>query len=655
MSILVGRNLAQFYGPEEIFSGLSIDMPHSARIALVGPNGAGKTTLMNILIGAASPTEGDVTRARGLRIGHLPQRPALDGQHTVWDEMLNAFAALRQQEAELNRLESAMAEAPAEAHERLLAAYGPLQEAFERAGGYTYEQRIRSVLLGLGFPVEQFTTPIPLLSGGQKTRVFLARLLLEAPDLLALDEPTNHLDIGAIEWLEGFLREYEGAVLVISHDRYFMDAVANAVWELDFGQIETYKGNYSAYVRQRQERHERLAKEFEAQQEFIAKEEAYIRKNIAGQNVAQAKGRRTRLARLLRDNAITRPRTRKAMHLKMSTTVRSGDLVVRTYGVVVGYPDAPALFPAPDLTLRRGEAAALIGPNGAGKSTFVKTLIGALSPHAGEVKLGAGVQVGYFAQAQELLDDASTILDEILRAKPMGVAEARNYLGGFLFTGDDVFRTVGSLSGGERGRVALAKLALSGANLLILDEPTNHLDIPSQEILQNVLADFEGTLILVSHDRYLIEALATQIWAIDVQPTPDGRGRGESTLRVFAGDYAEYLAARAAEREKAAAARTASPASAPGTTGANANGAKPAEPARPAKKHGLNPYQLAKRIAALESEIGGLEAEVASLTAAIEAASARGDAGEVSRLGAAYTAAEAALDAALETWAELAE
>ncbi len=630
MSILSAARLTKYFGPEEIFSDVSVEIPHRARIALVGPNGAGKTTLLHVLIGLEQPTEGTVQRARGLRIGYLPQRPELAGAHSLWQEVMRAFEPLRAMEAELRALEQALVDP--DQYDRVLSQYGELQERFENAGGYTYEDHARHVLMGLGFSAEDHARPLNTLSGGQKTRALLGRLLLEAPDLLALDEPTNHLDISAVEWLENYLSDFAGAVLVVSHDRYFMDAVAQTIWELDFGALEIYRGNYSHYVTQREARHERLRKEYEAQQEFIDKEEDYIRRNIAGQNTRQAKGRLKRLNRLKRDGLIVRPRKRKQMYLQMNAALRSGELVLRTRELAVGY-DGTALFTAPDITLRRGEVAALIGPNGAGKSTFIKTVIGQLPPVSGEIKVGASVQIGYFAQAHELLDPDRTILDELFTVKPMGLGEARTYLGSFLFSGEDVFRPIATLSGGERGRVALAKLALAGANFLLLDEPTNHLDIASQEILQNVLADFEGTILLVSHDRYLIDALATQIWSLS-----------PGQLEVFEGGYNEFLSAR----EK----RSAAPSSARAD-----NGAPPARRQERAqnRSHGLNPYQLEKRLAAAEAAIAQLESELEALAAAIEAASTRGDAEAVTRLGAAYTETEAALHAEMEAWARLVE
>jgi ATP-binding cassette subfamily F protein 3 len=628
MSLLTASALSKSFGPDEIFADISVEIPRNARIALVGPNGAGKTTLLQLLLGTEVPDAGSIARVRGLRMGFLPQRPEVFSSHTLMQEQLSAFSQLHEMEAELARLEHALSDT--QQHDTILAVYGELQQRFESTGGYTYEQRIRTVLHGLGFTPHDYERPLSMLSGGQKTRALLARLLLETPDLLLLDEPTNHLDIQAVEWLEGYLNEFEGAVLVVSHDRYFIDAVAQTIWELDFGALETYRGNYSHYARQREERHARRLKEFEAQQALISKEEEYIRRNMAGQNTRQAKGRLRRLEQLKRDDMLLRPRNRDRIYLRLANAMRSGDKVITTHQLAVGYDDASApLFHTPDVVLRRGEVAALIGPNGAGKSTFVKTIIGQIPPFAGEVRIGTAVDIGYFAQAHESLDENKAIIDEILSAKQMPMSEARNYLGQFLFQGDDVFRPINTLSGGERGRVALAKLALSGANLLLLDEPTNHLDIESQEILQNVMTDFPGTILLVSHDRYLIDALSTQIWAITT-----------GHMTVFEGTYREYQEARA--REQATAVQ---PKPTIGQSGGTSG----------RKKNGLNPYQLQKRVAELEAEIERLETQLESLTTEIELASSQGDARRVRNLGEDYTRTEAERDAALATWGELVE
>lgn len=628
MSLLTTYNLAKSYGPDDIFDEITVEIPQRARIALVGPNGAGKTTLLNLLLGLDLPSEGTISIAKGTRIGFLPQRPELRGDHTVWEEQLHALGDLQAMERDLAQLEQHLSDDPS-----LLTTYGELQERFEAAGGYTYEHRIRSILQGVGFKPDQYDLPLAKLSGGQKTRTLLARLLIEAPDLLILDEPTNHLDIDAIEWLENYLREFPGAVLAVSHDRYFMDTFASTIWELEYGEITVYRGNYTHYLQQRQERHERLMKEFEAQQEFLTKEEDYIRRNIAGQNTRQAKGRLKKLETMKkRGKVIIRPRgKRREMNLKMKTSLRSGDKVVMTEDLTVGYGDKPVLN-VPDITLYRGETVGLIGPNGVGKSTFLKTITAHLTPLAGDVRLGASVQVGYFAQAHESLDPRKTLIDEIYAIKPMGQGEIRNYLSGFLFTGDDVFRPVETLSGGERGRLALAKLALTGANLLLLDEPTNHLDIDSQEVLQSVIADFEGTVILVTHDRYLVDALATQIWSAR---------SGE--MQVYEGSYREFLTERDQQRQTQNE-----------ITRPKDKRDKSAE-TKVVKKHGLNPFQLARRITEVEGEIQRLEELIGDLTEAITQASTAGDALRVRDLAADLAQAEDELRASMAEWEMLME
>jgi ATP-binding cassette, subfamily F, member 3 len=633
MPILTASRVGQSFGADDIFADISVDIPHGAKIALVGPNGAGKTTLLRLLIRADEPTKGTVQHAKGLTIGYLPQRPELVGNRPLWQEMLGAFEDLRRREAELAVLAQQMGDPSRSDADEIIEHYGRLQEAFEQAGGYEYETRIRQVLQGLGFDSGDYDTPLEILSGGQKTRALLARLLLESPDLLVLDEPTNHLDIAAVEWLESFLTNWKGALLCVSHDRYFMDHVVSTIWEMDWGRLEVYRGNYSHYVRQREERWASQWAEYEAQQEIIAKEEDYIRRNIAGQNTRQAKGRLRRLERLKRDDLITRPRESRTLHLKLQTNIRSGDKVLMTKDLKVGYQDGgEPLFAVPDLTLYRGEVAAVIGPNGVGKTTFLKTILDQLPPLSGWSKLGASVRVGYFAQAHELLNPQNSIMDELFTVRDMPISQARNYLATFLFTGDDVFRPISTLSGGERGRIALAKLALDGANFLLLDEPTNHLDIPAQEVLQAVLAEFTGTILLVSHDRYLIDALATQVW--DIKP-------GQMT--VFEGNYQEYVVAREAARvatREAKDAKTAPtrPAAKPKITGL---------------KGGLSQRERDKRTAVIEEQIHRLEMQLVQLSGDLGAASEAGQVDRVRELGEAYAATQSDLDARMQEWEAL--
>jgi ATP-binding cassette subfamily F protein 3 len=530
MPILTTYDLSKSYGALDLFNSVTISIPHRARIGLVGANGIGKTTLLRILMGEEDASGGVVNRARNSRIGYLPQEAVLNSDLTLWEEELTVFQPLLDMQLELHQLENRLASESQD--DELLTAYGKLQSRFEHAGGYTYETQLRMTLTGLGFRKQDEKRPVTQLSGGQRTRALLAKLLLSKPDLLLLDEPTNHLDIEAVEWLENYLKDWPGAVLIVSHDRYFLDQVVNVVWEMTPA-IEEYRGNYSAYLLQRQERYENRLSEYQTQQEFIEKEEEYIRRNIAGQNTRQAQGRRKRLERLLVESRLTPPIKKRGLHIGLAAKSRSGDLVLRTRALSVGYADeGKALFEVPDLTLVRGECAAIIGPNGAGKTTFLKTLLETIPPLAGEAILGASLSIGYFAQAHEGLHQKWTLVEEIQGIAPkMLPAEVRDYLARFLFTGDDVFKLVEVLSGGERGRLALACLALKGSNLLLLDEPTNHLDLQSQEILQSVLSNYGGTILLVSHDRYLIDALATQIW--EVIPA-------RHTLVQFDGTYSEY-------------------------------------------------------------------------------------------------------------------
>jgi ATP-binding cassette subfamily F protein 3 len=671
MSLITAFNLSKSFDPVDIFSGISLGIPKGARIAIVGPNGIGKTTLLRILVGLDEASSGHIQRARGLRLGYLPQEALLSGTQTVWEECLGAFQSLRDQESELQRLEGLLGETGD--HSGLLEAYGRLQVEFEHAGGYTYELRIRQTLTGLGFEADDFHRPIPQLSGGQRTRLVLARLLLSNPDLLVLDEPTNHLDIQAVEWLEGYLRDWEGATLIVSHDRYFLDQVVDHIWEMRTGGIEEYRGNYSAYVRQREERWELRRQVYESEMERLLKELDYVKRNISGQNVSQAKGRLRRLSRQVeaieqlgfetvvnknwlevssqavisehymgveeverKIKGLRGPSDRPLhLHLNLKASNRSGDLVLRTEDLAVGYADeGKPLFTAPDLLLKRGECAAVIGPNGAGKSTFLKTLLGQLPPLRGEVNLGASLHIGYFAQAHEGLNAENTLVQEIDSVAPhLLLGEIRNYLARFLFSGEDVFRKVSTLSGGERGRLALAKLGLTQANLLLLDEPTNHLDIPSQEILQEVLSEYAGTIMLVSHDRYLIDALGTQIWEIN----PD-----QASLAVFEGSYSMYRAEQ--EARSLDAARKAEGGRQVQLSAAQKTRANPASNEERRRKN---------RLKEVESLVSLLETQLNELGLRLE--NPPSDPIKVQKLGKEYVDVQSSLEALLQEWEGLAE
>jgi len=629
MPLLSTTNLSKSFDPVDIFSDINLSIPYKARIGLVGPNGVGKTTLLRILVGLDEPSSGSIQRSKSLRIGYLPQEAHFESSGTLWEVCLAVFGDLIERQHQLAGLEAAKAE-PNHTPD-LLEQYGRLPHEFELQGGYTYELRIHQVLTGLGFSHADEHRPVTQLSGGQRTRALLARLLLSNPDLLMLDEPTNHLDIEAVEWLEGYLKDWEGAAFIVSHDRYFLDQVVDHIYEMT-PELEVYRGNYSAYLIQRGERYERRLAEYEKQLEFIEKEEEFIRRNLAGQNTKQAQGRRTRLARMLSDVRLAPPRQPRRLRLNLSPAARSGDLVVRTYGLQVGYKDeGKPLFLTPDIVLRRGECAAVIGPNGAGKTTFLKTLLDQIPPYAGEVDLGASLKIGYFAQAHEGLHQTWTLIEEIQALAPkMLPGEVRDYLAKFLFTGEDVFKTVEVLSGGERGRLAVACLAMQGANLLLLDEPTNHLDLPAQEVLQSILGDFNGTILLVSHDRYLIDSLATQIW--EVQPA----GR---KLRIFEGSYSEYKAVRQAEQL---------------TQSAN-QAAKQAQPVSVASA-GMSKDRLRRRqqqIEGLEKDIADLELEMTTINNRLSTVGI--DPADAQRLGQEYARLESLLEKKVEEWGNLIE
>jgi len=516
-------------------------------------------------------------------------------------------------------------------HDRLMARLSRLQAEFEHRGGYSYQRRMATVLSGLGFTAEEREAPLGQLSGGQRTRALLARLLLEDPEVLLLDEPTNHLDLQAIEWLEQFLAGCRGTLVVVSHDRYFLDKLAARVWELCFGELETYRGNYSAYLRQRQARYaERLAR-WEAQQEYIGRTREFVRRYGAGQRSKEARGRQAHLERFMAREAIDRPRQPERIRVRLGRAERGGDLVFRARDLAVGYDAGKPLLAVPELELLRGQRVALLGPNGAGKTTLVRTLLGELAPLAGEVRRGPGIRPGYLSQTHADLDEAAPVLDAVRAARPeLTPEQVRSFLGQYLFAGEEVFKRVGDLSGGERSRVALARLALAGANLLLLDEPTNHLDIPSQEVLQEVLQEFPGTVLFVSHDRYLVDALATDLWIVE---------RG--TLRVLAGNWSDYLRVR--------------PAAAAGPEGAAAARAGQKQAREQARRRMRQRARLAERHQAIEAEIQGWEARLAELNALIGRAGLEQDLDQVRRLGEEYRSGDGRLQALWAEWLRVGE
>lgn len=628
MSLLSANNVSKSFGDLDVLSDISLSVPQNARIGFVGENGSGKSTLLKILAAIDEPDSGTVSRSKDLTIGYLPQQIEIASDKTPYESCLESFADLIAVQDQLNRMEEDLLRSPDD--QALLENYGRLQENFENRGGYTYRTKINQILQGLGLINGEEHRPWQQLSGGQKIRAYLARILVSEPQLLILDEPTNHLDINSIEWLESYLRDFSGVVIMVSHDRYFLDQCVNTIWELSFS-FEVYRGNYSAYLQQREERYQRQLAEYERQQEFIAKEEEYIRRNIAGQNTRQAQGRRKRLETLLSESKIIKPLESRSMHLKLNTDLRSGDLVLRTKDLAIGYQDdKKVLFHVPDLTLIRGECASIIGPNGTGKSTFLKTILEKMPPLEGETKLGSNLKIGYFAQAHEDLDPEADLMDEIYKTAPnLLPAQIRDYLARYLFSGDDVFKKVKVLSGGEKGRLALAILALQGANLLLLDEPMNHLDIDAQELLQSVLKSFEGTIILVSHDRYLIDAVGTQIWEV----LPD-----KQTLNVYNGTYSQYKEYKkqlsAAEVKKAG----------------KQNTVKAEESEKKKLSNGMI-WKLTRDREELEQKIADLENEISQISEKMNSASLSYE--EMTAAGVLYNNKQQELDELFDQWSEI--
>lgn len=637
MSIVTARGLTKYYGAQEVFRGLEFAVARDDKVALVGPNGAGKTTLLRLLLGLDEPSEGVIQRARGLRLGYLPQQPTLVGERTLYDEMLEVFASLRARQQALLDLAQEMANAddPSEA----MARYAEAEQRFEQDGGYVYENRIQRVLTGLGFGPDAYDWPLAMLSGGQVTRALLARLLLQEPELLVLDEPTNYLDLAALEWLESYLQAWPHSLVIVSHDRYFLDKVATRVWELNHGELHSYRGNYSAYIAQREANRLRQQREYEAQQAHIAATEEFIRRYGAGQRSREAKGREKRLERLERVQA---PRQERTMALRLNTDLRSGDQVlICDQGAAIGYPTRPeqadgsegnvmALFRTAPFLVQRGDRVALLGPNGSGKTTLLRTLLREIKPLEGRIRIGASVRIGYLPQKQDWLDPDKTALEQVMDAGGLLMDEARGVLGRFLFPGEDVYKKTGNLSGGELSRLGLAILTLRGANLLILDEPTTHLDVASQEILQEVLSNFHGTILFVSHDRYLIDALATHIWYI-----------GDGEMEQFEGNYSEYQAEKARQAAEGAAVKA-------------AEGSDWEAQRRALRQRQLAQRRRDERLESLEREIARLEMEIEQTGQSLQRASAKQDVARIHRLGRDYEAMQQALAAALHEWEHLA-
>lgn len=667
MTVLVVENLAKSFGANLVFAGVSFIVGRGERVGIVGPNGSGKTTLLETITGRLAADEGRVRLVGRPRVGYLEQevRPVADGGPSLHDHALEAMSGLARREDRLREIETQMTGLAPDSPElpELMEEYGALRDAFEREGGYVKETRIKEVLFGLGFEQDHLGLPLSRLSGGQRTRAHLARLLLEEPDLLVLDEPTNHLDLQAVEWLEEFLGTFPGSVLAVSHDRYLLDHVAGRILELERHRLTAWSGNYTAYVTQRELALAQAREAYERQQAEIERLEDYIRRYMAGNRTTMAQSRQKALGRM---NRLERPSgpARKA-GIRFQPVEVTGREVLHLREVGLAFDDeAPAgdgpgqrtwLFRGVSALVWRGQRVALMGRNGTGKTTLLEVAVGRREPTTGRISWGAGVKVGYFSQGLDNLVDTRTVLEEVMEATGDDVPHTRSYLGRFLFSDDDVFKPVAALSGGERNRVVLACLVASNPNVLVLDEPTNHLDLPAREALETALLEFPGTVIFVSHDRYFVERLATRIWELDA-----------GTLIDFAGGYREYRLWRAEKRARAAGLGTRAPArplpdaDARSATrpAASAAAAYPeegdqAEPARPETLSKGRRARLERDLAEAQNLVGRLERRRGELEALLaDPASYRQGAGP--QLGAEYREVLKALEEALSRWESLA-
>jgi ATP-binding cassette subfamily F protein 3 len=632
MSIAVITDVTKSYGAELILQGVSFRVDARDRIGLVGPNGAGKSTLLNLLAGRLEPDAGEIAYAQGTIVGYLPQVAEFKPHHTLYEEMLASLEHIHLWEREMADLAASMSDpgvlADGDRYSAILERYADLQARFEHAGGYTLDQRVQQVLDGLGFSREQQSAPAEHLSGGQQTRAALGKLLLQEPELLLLDEPTNHLDLAALEWLEGYLNAWQGAVIVVSHDRYFLDRVTERTIEVDRHRAEVYPGNYTKFIQLRAEKLERWAKDYEEQQEYIARTEEFVRRYKAGQRSKEARGRQKMLDKLER---IERPPIAGKLKFHMGAQIESGQIVLTTDKLVVGFAasarGADVRVRVADMQVERGERIGLIGPNGGGKTTLLRTLIGQIEPLEGRAVLGHNVQIGYYAQTHDHLNPRATLLDEIRNASHLSEEGARSYLGRFLFSGDDVFKPVGALSGGERSRLALAKLTLQGANFLVLDEPTNHLDLPARQVLEEVLATYAGTLIFVSHDRYFVDALATTVWMLE-----------NGAITSYVGNYSAWRTRKMLAQNAAAIQAS----------------RETASTRRVSQRGGEATVAQARTVDQVEMDISAQEATLARLEQALAEASAAADVTRINELAAEYETARERLDALYQQWQELA-
>lgn len=588
MIILQANKIERSFAGEVLFDNINLQVDERDRIALVGKNGAGKSTLLKILVGEEEPTSGEINKKKDISLSYLAQDSRFESENTIYDEMLHVFNDLRRTERQLRQMELEMGEKSGEDLDKLMSDYDRLSENFRQAGGFTYEADIRAILNGFKFDESMWQMKIAELSGGQNTRLALAKMLLEKPNLLVLDEPTNHLDIETIAWLENYLVNYSGALLIVSHDRYFLDKVATITLDLTKHSLDRYVGNYSRFVELKEQKLATEAKNYEKQQKEIAALEDFVNRNLVrASTTKRAQSRRKQLEKMER---LDKPEAgKKAANMTFQSEKTSGNVVLTVENTAIGY-DGEVLSQPINLDLRKMNAVAIVGPNGIGKSTFIKSIVDQIPFIKGEKRFGANVEVGYYDQTQSKLTPSNTVLDELWNDfKLTPEVEIRNRLGAFLFSGDDVKKSVGMLSGGEKARLLLAKLSMENNNFLILDEPTNHLDIDSKEVLENALIDFDGTLLFVSHDRYFINRVATHVLELS-----------ENGSTLYLGDYDYYVekkvTAEMSQTEEA-------------STSNQAKEASPVNDYQVQKESQKEVRKLIRQIESLEAEIEELESQ----------------------------------------------
>lgn len=588
MIILQANKIERSFAGEVLFDNINLQVDERDRIALVGKNGAGKSTLLKILVGEEEPTSGEINKKKDISLSYLAQDSRFESENTIYDEVLHVFNDLRRTERQLRQMELEMGEKSGEDLDKLMSDYDRLSENFRQAGGFTYEADIRAILNGFKFDESMWQMKIAELSGGQNTRLALAKMLLEKPNLLVLDEPTNHLDIETIAWLENYLINYSGALIIVSHDRYFLDKVATITLDLTKHSLDRYVGNYSRFVELKEQKLATEAKNYEKQQKEIAALEDFVNRNLVrASTTKRAQSRRKQLEKMER---LDKPEAgKKAANMTFQSEKTSGNVVLTVENAAVGY-DGEVLSQPINLDLRKMNAVAIVGPNGIGKSTFIKSIVDQIPFIKGEKRFGANVEVGYYDQTQSKLTPSNTVLDELWNDfKLTPEVEIRNRLGAFLFSGDDVKKSVGMLSGGEKARLLLAKLSMENNNFLILDEPTNHLDIDSKEVLENALIDFDGTLLFVSHDRYFINRVATHVLELS-----------ENGSTLYLGDYDYYVEKKAtAEMSQTEEASTSN----------QAKEASPVNDYQAQKESQKEVRKLMRQIESLEAEIEELESQ----------------------------------------------